>query len=184
MICTRTGDDGTTSLAGGTRVSKDDLRIDANGEIDQLVSILGFVSVLLKHDNYSSEIYVIQNRLFQIESMIAAETEEAKQNTPEIQDIDIAYLERKIDTMNMDLPTLKGFVVPTSSRTATLLHIARTQARKCERRVVACDKVFPQNKVIIRYLNRLSDYLFVLSRTIMYQKHRPEKLFKHTIENE
>ena len=178
MIYTKKGDDGTTSLVGGTRVKKFDIRVQTYGELDHLVSPLGFVSTFLKRENYSGEIFVIQCKLFEIESMVACEDAKTLSKVAQISDVDIAYLERKIDVMSEDLPPLKNFIIPTSSQTATLLNLARTQTRRCERLLVECNETYPQNPVTIKYLNRLSDYLFTLSRLIMKQKHRPEKYFK------
>ncbi|MBR1627169.1 MAG: cob(I)yrinic acid a,c-diamide adenosyltransferase [Bacteroidales bacterium] len=184
MIYTKKGDDGTTSLVGGTRVKKFDIRVQTYGEIDHLVSLLGFASALLKHDNYASELFVIQCRLFEIESMVACENEEVLSQVPNIREIDVQYLERKIDTMSKELPALKYFIIPSGSQTATLLNIATTQTRRCERLLVECNEYYPQSPIALKYLNRLSDYLFTLSRMIMKERHRTEKYWKKPEEME
>jgi cob(I)alamin adenosyltransferase len=178
MIYTKTGDDGTTSLIGGTRVKKYDIRVKAYGEIDELVSFIGYISAFLHHDEYKGELFVIQNKLFTCESLVACEKEDIKKKMPEIKDVDIAYLERKIDTMNEDLPEIHEFIIPSESQTACLMNMARTMTRKCERLCVEVSDNYKINNNIIKYLNRLSDYFFVLSRRIMKQKHRPEKFWK------
>ncbi len=180
MIYTKRGDDGTTSLVGGTRVKKNDIRVCTYGEIDHLVSLLGYVSTFLKHENYIGEIFVIQCKLFEIESMIACEDEQTLQRVPHLTENDIKYLERKIDTMAAELPPMKGFIIPGSSRTATLLNVATTQTRRCERLMVECNETYPVDKLALEYINRLSDYLFTLSRTVMKNKHRVEKYWKTT----
>ncbi|MBP3253213.1 MAG: cob(I)yrinic acid a,c-diamide adenosyltransferase [Bacteroidales bacterium] len=178
MVYTKKGDDGTTSLVGGTRVKKYDIRVQTYGEIDHLISLLGYTATHLRHDNYSGEIFVIQCKLFEIESMIACENSETLSKVVHVTDIDVQYLERKIDTMSADIPPLKNFIIPSGSQTVTLLNMARTQTRRCERLAVECNEQYPQDPVVLKYLNRLSDYLFVLGRMIAKQKHRPEKFWK------
>ncbi len=180
MIYTKKGDEGMTSLVGGTRVKKNDIRVQTYGEIDQLVSLLGFAATFLSSSDEASELYVIQNKLFEIESEIACEDEHLRANVCHISPLDVQYLEHKIDVMTVELPALKGFIIPSSSRTATLLHVCRTQARRCERLLVECNDMFPQNPITMQYINRLSDYLFTLARKVMKMKHRPEKYYKNT----
>lgn len=181
MIYTKTGDDGTTSLVGGERVKKYDIRVQAYGEIDELVSIIGYISSFMHHEEYKGELFVIQNRLFDCESIVACEKEEMLKQLPTIKDVDIAFLERKIDTMNQELPEIKRFLIPSGSQTACLVNIARTVTRKCERLCVEVNDKYPLDSNVLKYLNRLSDYFFVLGRRIMKQKHRPEKYWNENI---
>lgn len=178
MIYTKKGDDGTTSLVGGTRVKKYDIRVQTYGEIDHLVSLLGYVSTFLKHEGFEGELFVIQNKLFVIESMVACEDASLLEQLTKIYDSDVQYLERKIDEMSAELPAVKMFIIPSGSQTATLLNVATTQTRRCERLLVQCNDTYPQNPVALKYINRLSDYLFTLSRFMMHQKKRTEKFFK------
>lgn len=180
MIYTKKGDKGETSLIGGTRVKKYDIRVQTYGEIDQLVSLLGFTATFLTGMEEQSELFVIQNKLFIIESLVACEDEQSRNQLVQITENDVKYLERKIDTMTTELPTLKGFIIPSSSRTATLLHVCRTQTRRCERLLIECNETYPQDAISMQYLNRLSDYLFTLAREVMRRKHRLEKYFQHT----
>lgn len=175
---TKTGDTGTTSLVGGTRVKKYDLRVQAYGEIDALVSLMGYIGTLLKNDDYLNAIIVIQNRLFVCESIVACEKKDILETMGQIKDSDITYLERKIDAMEDDLPRLKAFIIPSSSQTACLIHLARTLCRKCERLCVEVNDNYGLDANVLKYLNRLSDYFFVLARKVMQDKHRNERYWQ------
>ncbi len=177
MIYTKTGDDGTTSLVGGTRVKKYDIRVETYGEIDHLVGLLGFASTFLRGLDCAAEILVIQNKLFVIESMVACEDAQLLERLTKISDVDVKYLERKIDEKTKDLTPLTRFIIPSGSQTATILNVATTQTRRCERLLVKCNDTYPQNPIILQYINRLSDYLFTLSRWIMKEKNVNERYF-------
>ncbi|MBQ9254109.1 MAG: cob(I)yrinic acid a,c-diamide adenosyltransferase [Bacteroidales bacterium] len=178
MIYTKKGDDGITSLVGGTRVKKYDIRVQAYGEIDELVSLLGYITTLIKSDDRKNELIVIQNKLFVCESIVACESQEILEKMDTILDVDITYLEKKIDNMTEELPPLKQFIIPSGSQTACLLHVARTKCRKCERLCVEVADKFGLNPNVLSYLNRLSDYLFTYARFVMREKHRPERFWK------
>ena len=178
MIYTKTGDDGTTSLVGGTRVKKYDLRVQAYGEIDELVSVLGFVSTMLTNEDLKDEVAIIQNKLFICESIVACEKEELLDKMGDILDADVAFLEKKIDAMTAKLPKLNQFIIPSGSRTACTLHVARTLCRKCERLCVEVADKYGLNNNVLRYLNRLSDYLFTTARFVMKEKHKTERFWK------
>lgn len=175
---TKTGDTGTTSLVGGTRVKKYDLRVQAYGEIDALVSLMGYIGTLLRNDDYVNAFIVIQNKLFVCESIVACEKQEILETMGRILDSDISYLERKIDTMEEELPKLKAFIIPSASQTACLIHMARTLCRKCERLCVEVNDEYGLEANVLKYLNRLSDYFFVLARKIMQDKHRNERYWQ------
>ncbi len=178
MIYTRTGDNGTTSLIGGTRVPKYDLRVETYGTIDELVSYLGLVRDCLSSETLNSELVKIQSTLFNIESIIACEKEELKAKMPKVKEEDIAYLERKINVMTESLPQMKGFVLVGGSRTSSHVHVARTICRRCERLCVRLSEEIGVEETILKYLNRLSDYLFVLARYILKRKGREETYWK------
>ncbi|MCF0210384.1 MAG: cob(I)yrinic acid a,c-diamide adenosyltransferase [Bacteroidales bacterium] len=178
MIYTKTGDDGTTSLVGGTRVKKYDLRVQAYGEIDELVSVLGFVSTMLTNEDLKDEVAIIQNKLFICESIVACEKEELLDKMGDILDADVAFLEKKIDAMTAKLPKLNQFIIPSGSRTACTIHVARTLCRKCERLCVEVADNYGLNNNVLRYLNRLSDYLFTTARFVMKEKHKTERFWK------
>lgn len=163
-IYTKTGDKGKTSLLGGTRVSKSDIRIDAYGTVDELNSYLGFVSDLETDKDRISFIRNIQYRMFTVGSSLAAETERAKDFKPDLQEEDITVLEQAIDKMNEVLPIMTSFIIPGGHQLVSATHIARTICRRAERLVIKLSEVEEIEEIIIRYLNRLSDFLFVLAR--------------------
>jgi cob(I)alamin adenosyltransferase len=176
-IYTKKGDSGITSLLGGTRVSKNDLRIEAYGTVDELNAQLGLISdqeVVLEH---LPLIRVIQERLFTIGSHLAADTEKNHFSLPELKDADVELLEKSMDQIEETLPELKNFVLPGGHPANSMAHVARCVCRRAERRVVELsqhDEVEPR---IIQYLNRLSDWLFLLSRDVSHKANAPEVLW-------
>jgi len=163
-VYTKTGDKGETSLFGGARVSKGHLRIHAYGTVDELNSYIGLLSDLSPDESRNSELIRIQDRLFTLGALLATEREEAKKKLPVITQEDVEYLEESIDTMERSLEPIKNFVLPGGHPTVSYCHISRCVCRRAER---ICVELFENNKVeeiVIQYLNRLSDYLFVLSR--------------------
>lgn len=163
-IYTKTGDKGKTSLLGGTRVSKSHERINAYGTIDELNSFLGLVSDLDKEENRVKLIRKIQSRLFTVGSSLAAETDKAKNYKPDLEESDIVELEKAIDSMNESLPKMKNFILPGGNELVSSTHIARTVCRRAERLIVKLSESENIEEIITIYLNRLSDYLFVLAR--------------------
>lgn len=161
-IYTKTGDKGETSLLGGTRVSKAHQKIEAYGTVDELNSIIG---LLVSSDERYIQVHKeIQNTLFNIGSLLATERE-VNFTLPEVKEEDIVFLEEQIDSMNEFLPKLKTFVLPGGDMCNAYAHMARTVCRRAERRVVVLEGEYG---LIIRYLNRLSDYFFVLGRAYLY----------------
>jgi len=164
-IYTKTGDKGTTSLIGGTKVSKSDLRIEAYGTIDELNSYVGLCIDLLTDDVCKKILQEIQDRLFTIGSSLACDPEkEPKMKIPDLKEKDIELLEKEIDKMNEMLPEMKHFILPGGHPTVSHLHIARCICRRAERCCVRLKGREKEDLIIIKYLNRLSDYLFVLAR--------------------
>ncbi len=163
-IYTKTGDKGKTSLLGGTRVPKNNLRIETYGTVDELNSYLGLVSDLESDTDRKNFIRNIQSRLFTIGSSLAAETERAKDFKPDLEENDVLMLENAIDEMNEVLPSMTNFIIPGGHQLVSTTHIARTVCRRAERLVIRLSEVEEVEAAIIVYLNRLSDYLFVLSR--------------------
>ena len=162
-IYTKTGDQGTTSLFGGRRVSKSDLRIDSYGTVDELNSYLGLIRDLLPETQEKDILFDIQNRLFNLGSCLANDPEKPLV-TPDINEKDLIQLESEIDRMNEVLPELKNFILPGGHPTVSQVHIARTICRRAERLVVALQQTETVELILIQYLNRLSDFLFVLAR--------------------
>ncbi len=162
-IYTRTGDKGETSLFGGRRLPKSHLRIDAYGTVDELNSYIGLVRDQVEAEALRQEMKTIQDILFSLGSMLASDPDKAM-STPNVNDEDIKMLELAIDRMNEDLPALKNFILPGGHTTASFTHIARCVCRRAERLTVALSLDDKVDTIVIRYLNRLSDYLFVLAR--------------------
>jgi len=164
-IYTRTGDSGQTSLIGGTRVPKFHPRIEAYGTIDELNSYIGLIRDHQNAGHYKTILLEIQDRLFTAESIIAWDPNtELKIKLPTLSDDDITLLEKEIDAMNNGLPELKSFILPGGHPVVSYCHIARCVCRRAERNVIRLARVQPVDERVIRYLNRLSDYLFVLAR--------------------
>ncbi len=167
-IYTRKGDGGETSLFGGRRVSKDELRVEAYGTVDELNSALGLVAARLptELEEWRGSLIAIQSDLFTIGAILATpKTGAAKpEHIPELTEARVEGLEDWIDKLDEELPPLKAFVRPGGSELAATLHLARSVARRSERRVVALAKGEEVEPVVIKYLNRLSDFLFTLAR--------------------
>lgn len=165
-IYTKKGDKGTTSLLGGTRVPKDDLRIDAYGTVDELNSFIGLLRDHVKEAEERGVLKEIQDRLFTMGSSLAADPAKEKIVKPDLEVQDIAVLEKEIDRMNEALPPMKSFILPGGHPTVSFCHIARCVCRRAERLVVALKHRAEVDPLVLQYLNRLSDYLFVLSRLL------------------
>ena len=162
-IYTKSGDKGSTSLFGGTRVSKDDIQIEAYGTVDELNSCIGLLISGINDEAVSIELKSLQPLLFDIGSHLASDGS-SEDYLPPLDDAKTEFLEKRIDQMSEDLPPLKSFIMPGGSENIARAHICRTVCRRAERRVTALSQVKDVNPFIIVYLNRLSDYFFVISR--------------------
>jgi len=179
-IYTKTGDKGTTSLIGGTKVPKSDLRIETYGTVDELNSWIGLVNDQLADAEFSSELKEVQDRLFTIGSSLATDAEkEPKMKLPDLNDDDILRLEASIDRMTAALPPMKSFILPGGHTTVSSIHITRCVCRRTERLAVSMleHELFVDER-LIRYLNRLSDYLFTLARYAAQKLNAPEVPWK------
>lgn len=165
-IYTKTGDKGQTGLIGGTRIAKFDIRIEAYGTVDELNSHIGLIRDQDLQEQTKTILIEIQDRLFTIGSLLAADPEKNKMTLPQISESDIELLEKEIDAMNEYLPEMKFFVLPGGHTTISFCHIARCVCRRAERCVLRLNEEAEVNELVYKYLNRLSDYLFVLSRKI------------------
>lgn len=165
-IYTRTGDKGQTSLLGGTRVPKHHLRIEAYGTLDELNSHIGLLRDQGLSDQMVKELLEVQDRLFTLGSHLASDPEKSKVRIPDIGAEDITFLENAIDSMNESLPEMRHFVLPGGHPAVSICHIARCVCRRAERLVVHLAEISPVEEIVVQYMNRLSDYLFVLSRKI------------------
>ncbi|MES2882589.1 MAG: cob(I)yrinic acid a,c-diamide adenosyltransferase [Bacteroidota bacterium] len=165
-IYTKTGDKGNTSLIGGTKVPKSDMRIETYGTVDELNSWIGLINDQLNDAELKIELKEIQDRLFTIGSVLATDADkDVKMKLPDLHESDITFLEKRIDAMTALLPEMKSFILPGGHVTVSSIHITRCVCRRAERLAVAMQEhnLFVDEKVI-RYLNRLSDYLFTLAR--------------------
>ena len=165
-IYTKTGDKGKTSLIGGTKVPKNDIRIETYGTVDELNSWIGLLNDQLNDEELKGELKEIQDRLFTVGSSLATDAEkEPKMKLPDLHQADISFLEKQIDLMTARLPEMKSFILPGGHPTVSSIHIARCVCRRAERLAVNMqqNELFIDEKVI-QYLNRLSDYLFTLAR--------------------
>ena len=170
-IYTKTGDKGETSLIGGTRVPKYHDRIEAYGTVDELNSYLGLIRDVSSDKTVKSALLKIQERLFVLESSLATDpSAEINRALPEIVEGDIEFLEKEIDRMNENLPDLTTFVLPGGDVLSSHCHIARTICRRSERITIKLATTFPIKELDIKYLNRLSDFLFVLARKVIYDR--------------
>lgn len=172
-IYTKTGDKGTTSLFSGTRVPKHHIRIESYGTVDELNSHIGLVKDLIPEPHTKQVLNRIQDRLFTIGSTLATEPEKAVSRSgkerltiPKISEEDIKLLEDEMDNMNEVLPEMTHFVLPGGHQAVSFCHIARCVCRRAERRATALYEISPFNELVLQYLNRLSDYLFVLARKL------------------
>lgn len=172
-IYTKTGDKGTTALFGGTRVPKHHIRIDSYGTIDELNSHLGLIRDQDIDQQHKNTLINIQDRLFTIGAILATDPAKAilkngkqRLNIPKISELDIATLEREMDLMDESLPPMTHFVLPGGHQTVSFCHIARCVCRRAERLATALYDIEPFEAEALTYLNRLSDYLFVLARKL------------------
>ena len=173
-IYTKTGDKGYTSLFGGTRVPKHHLRIEAYGTVDELNSNIGLIRDQKVTPETFSVLIEIQDRLFTLGSILATEPGNEKVKVPQLNEQDILFLENEMDKMNEVLPEMRSFVLPGGHQTVSFCHIARCVCRRAERLTVHLSEVEIVDELVIKYLNRLSDYLFVLSRKISQENNANE----------
>ena len=173
-IYTKTGDIGETSLFGGKRVSKAALRIESYGTIDELNAFIGFLHSRMTSPDVPSVLRQIQDRLFTIGSSLAADPDQAHTILPDVCEEDVQLLESEIDRMDSQLPPLRNFILPGGHSDSAWCHILRTICRRAERRCVELHNEEPIDQMILKYLNRLSDYFFVLSRYISHLEGTPE----------
>ena len=178
MIYTRSGDEGMTSLFGGGRVAKDSARVEAYGAVDELNSAIGVAVSFVSDAKVAGQLTLIQNELFNIGSELASETagEKAAEFGRMFTDPDgkIAAMERWMDELDAALPPLTTFILPSGSHAGAALHLCRTICRRAERRAITLGRAETVNPAIVRYLNRLSDLLFVLARHVNHAEGKPE----------
>ncbi len=165
-IYTKKGDTGKTGLIGGTRVPKNAVRIDAYGTVDELNSFLGVVRDYEIDEKYKAQIIEIQDRLFTIGSSLASDPEKSNMKIPDLKESDIETLENWMDEMNAELPEMRFFVLPGGHQAVSFCHVARCVCRRAERIIVELNDTEFVAPLVLSYMNRLSDYIFVLGRKI------------------
>jgi cob(I)alamin adenosyltransferase len=176
-IYTKTGDKGETGLIGGKRVFKSVSRIEAYGDVDELNAVLGFGISLLtkKHEEIEKILVKIQEELFIIGAELATPSDyHGKKSIPKIQEEHVEWLEKQIDAFQEKLPSLQHFILPSGSQAGAWFHFARTVCRRAERHVVRLSQEEEIQEAVLHYLNRLSDFLFVLARVVNHQENMLE----------
>ena len=175
LVYTKTGDKGTTSLVGGTRVPKTHIRLEAYGTIDELNSHLGWLYTYLIDENDRDFILGVQHKLFSIGSHLATDQEKTQLKCASIiTQEDVLRIEQEIDKLDEQLPELRAFIIPGGARGATICHVCRTFCRRAERRILVLSETCTISPELLAYVNRLSDYLFVLSRKINFDEQNNE----------
>lgn len=188
-VYTRTGDAGKTRLAGGQQVWKDSLRVEAYGTVDELNSSIGIVRVLNSEtrecnkqaSQLENELRWVQNKLFDVGSILATAPGQTFRNMPQVFANDVTRLEKMIDRCQKTLEPLKEFILPGGGKVSGFLHQARTICRRAERLCVALSKTEPVDPQIIKFINRLSDTLFVLARWVAKTQGEPEFLWERNV---
>lgn len=165
-VYTKTGDLGSTSLFGGHRVPKSHIRIESYGTVDELNSYIGWIRDQVDSKSELDALSEVQDRLFTIGSHLATDSDKLKESIPDLIESDVEFLESEIDRMEKDLPELKYFILPGGHPTVSLIHVSRCVCRRAERYAVRLQEVDKVEPLVIKYLNRLSDYLFVLARKV------------------
>ena len=173
-IYTKKGDKGKTQLLGGSIVDKDHVKLECYGTIDELNSFIGNIYDQDLKEFHKAILLNIQNQLFNLGSVISFDGKKDKIKLPNITAKNIEMLEKAIDKMELTLPMLKNFILPSGHPTTSKCHIARTVCRRAERNLVALSKTSEINNLHLQYLNRLSDYLFVLSRAVLKENNAEE----------
>lgn len=177
-IYTKKGDKGTTGLIGGTRVLKSSMRIESYGTVDELNSYIGLVRDQSINNELKIQLIEIQDRLFTIGSSLASDPEKSTMKIPDLNDQDVAALEKWMDEMNETLPEMRSFILPGGHTTVSFCHIARCVCRRAERIIVDLSQHEFVAELVLTYLNRLSDYLFMLSRKISQDMGAAEQPWK------
>ena len=181
-IYTRTGDDGTTGLIGGSRVKKHNIRLESYGTIDELNSYIGLIRSVQADKHTDQVLEIIQNKLFVIGANLATdESIDLIRKQLPCKKTDIELLENEMDEMNNSLPELRNFILPGGGQASSICHVARTVCRRAERRIVELAENNEVDPLLIKFVNRLSDYLFVLSRKLNLDQKTPEILWSPEI---
>ena len=181
LVYTKTGDKGTTSLVGGSGVSKTHIRLEAYGTIDELNSHLGWLHTYLLDESDRDFILGIQHKLFAIGSHLATDQENTELKVEsKVMPETITRIEREIDRLDNELPKMRNFILPGGSRPASLAHVCRTVCRRAERQIYRLAETIPVEEPVLVFINRLSDYLFVLARKECIRNNGKEIIWDYT----
>ncbi|MBR1395027.1 MAG: cob(I)yrinic acid a,c-diamide adenosyltransferase [Prevotella sp.] len=179
-VYTRTGDKGTTSLVGGVRIKKSDTRLEAYGTVDELSAHLGLLAAMMGEDDNRQNIIRIQNNLFNVCTHLATDQSQTPlYPSAHLAEGEVEFLEQEVDRLMKLLPERQGFVLPGGTPTAAQAHVARTVCRRAERRIAALAEVAVVGDEIQQYVNRLSDYLFVLAKIINFNSGQNEIIWQN-----
>lgn len=173
-IYTRKGDKGFTSLIGGRKVPKNHSRIEAYGTIDELIAHIGLLHDMIQRNKYRKILIRIEDRLMVCAAILASECGDCEQKVPDLDESDVNLLEKEIDRIEEYLPSLGSFVLPGGHPASSQCHVARTVCRRAERQITSISKKNNIPDVLLKYVNRLSDYLFVLSRKVLHDTGKKE----------
>lgn len=181
VIYTGTGDKGTTSLVGGQRVSKASERIESYGTIDELNSFIGLLMTAMEEGPDTEFLSFVQHKLFNIGSYLATDQETTEIQVPSrVSEESVERMEREIDRIDGELPKMKAFILPGGCRSAALAHVCRTVCRRAEREIYRLVETAPVEDLVLKFINRLSDYLFVLARKECIQHNGKEIIWDYT----
>lgn len=181
VIYTGTGDKGTTSLVGGQRVSKASERIESYGTIDELNSFIGLLMTAMEEGPDTEFLSFVQHKLFNIGSYLATDQETSEIQVPSrVSEESVERMEREIDRIDGELPKMKAFILPGGCRSAALAHVCRTVCRRAEREIYRLAETAPVEDLVLKFINRLSDYLFVLARKECIQHNGKEIIWDYT----
>jgi len=178
-VYTRTGDKGMTSLVGGVRIQKSNVRLESYGTIDELSSHLGLLAAMLTNDEDRQMVQRIQNDLFMVSTHLATDQSQTQlYPSAQLPVSEIEYLEQQIDAIKELLPEPQGFILPGGTRAASLAHVCRTICRRLERRIYSIDDEVPTDPTLMQYVNRLSDYMFLFAKKQNYLLGVEEKIWQ------
>ena len=181
VIYTGTGDKGTTSLVGGQRVSKASERIESYGTLDELNSFIGLLMTAMEEGPDTEFLSFVQHKLFNIGSYLATDQETTEIQVPSrVSEESVERMEREIDRIDGELPKMKAFILPGGCRSAALAHVCRTVCRRAEREIYRLAETAPVEDLVLKFINRLSDYLFVLARKECIQHNGKEIIWDYT----
>lgn len=182
-VYTRTGDKGMTSIVGGIRIKKDDIRLEAYGTVDELSAHLGLLAAMMPDNCDRKTIIRIQNNLFNVGTHLAIDQSQTPlYPSAHLAEGEITFLEQEIDRMMSLLPERQGFILPGGTLAAAQAHVARTVCRRAERRIAELAETATVGNEIQQYINRLSDYLFVLAKIINFNSDQSEIIWQNTCE--